>query len=159
MWQRILVPHDFSPSANHAAALARDEAKSHGGEILLLHVVDLPIAYGPDTALIVSGPNNTAPVGMREYALRSAKEHLQDLALRIGADGVAVSTFVIVGRPVDEIVKFAGEHEVDVIVMGTHGRTGIRHLFAGSVAERVVRSSRVPVMTIRERDEPRAAAR
>jgi nucleotide-binding universal stress UspA family protein len=159
MWQRILVPHDFSPSANHAAALARDEAKAHGGEIILLHVVDLPIAYGPDTALILPGPNDTAPVGMREYALRSATDHLQDLATRLAHDGVDVSTFVVAGRPVDEIVRFAREHEADVIVMGTHGRTGIRHLFAGSVAERVVRSSHVPVMTIRQQDEPRAAAR
>jgi nucleotide-binding universal stress UspA family protein len=147
IWKRILVPHDFSPSANHAAALARDEAKAHGGEIVLLHVVDLPAGYGPDTTLIVN--HGETPIGMREYAVRSATDHLEDLAERLVADGVTVSSFVRVGRPLEEIQRFAREHEATVIVMGTHGRTGIQHLIAGSVAERIVRSSEIPVMTIR----------
>jgi len=147
MWKTILVPHDFSASANHAAALARDEAKSHGGEIVLLHVIDLPQHFGPDTTLIVA--KGETPIGMRHYAEFSATDHLHDLAERLSIDGVEVSVFVRFGAPVDEINKFAGEHDVDVIVMGTHGRTGVRHLLAGSVAERVVRTSKVPVMTIR----------
>jgi nucleotide-binding universal stress UspA family protein len=146
-WKRIVVPHDFSPSANRAAALARDEAKTHGGEMILLHVVDLPAGYGPETTLLVA--TNETPVGMREYAIRSATDHLRDLAERLEADGVDVSVFVRVGKPVDEILRFASEHEADVIVMGTHGRTGLMHLIAGSVAERVVRGSPIPVMTIR----------
>lgn len=146
MWKRIVVPHDFSPSANHAAALARDEAKAHGGELLLLHVVDLPAGYDPD-AILMTG--NGGPIGMREYALRAAREHLDDLARRLEADGVVVTRFVRPGRPVDEILTFAREHEADVIVMGTHGRSGLSHLFAGSVAERVVRASHVPVLTTR----------
>ena len=147
-WQRILVPHDFSPSANLAAALARDEAKAHGGGVMLLHVVDLSPAYGPETTLIVANDGGT-PIGMREYAIRSATAHLQDLAERLEADGLEISTFVRVGKPVDEILRFCREHEADVIVMGTHGRTGLAHLIAGSVAERIVRGSSIPVMTIR----------
>jgi nucleotide-binding universal stress UspA family protein len=147
-WQRILVPHDFSPSANRAAALARDEAKAHGGQVILLHVVDLPPAYGPETTLYVTDKSET-PIGMREYAVRSATDHLHDLGARLEAEGLAVSTFVRVGKPVDEILRFAAEREADVIVMGTHGRTGLMHLLAGSVAERVVRGSPIPVMTIR----------
>jgi nucleotide-binding universal stress UspA family protein len=146
VWQRILVPHDFSPSANHAAALARDEAKAHGGEILLLHVVDLPLGYNPNT-MVVTGDDG--PIGMREYALRSATDHVEDLAQRLEAEGVEVARFVRVGRPVDEILAFAREHEVDAIVMGTHGRSGLSQLFAGSVTERVVRGSHVPVLTTR----------
>lgn len=146
MWKRILVPHDFSPSANHAAALARDEAKAHGGVILLLHVVDLPIAYSPDT-MVMTG--NGGPIGMREYAMEAALDHVRDLANRLETDGVEVASFVRLGRPVDEILAFAREHEADAIVMGTHGRTGLSHWMAGSVTERVVRASHVPVLTTR----------
>jgi len=146
VWKRILVPHDFSPSANRAAAIARDEAKAHDGLILLLHVVDLPIAYSADTVVMTGGG---APIAIREYALQAAAEHVRDLADRLEADGVEVAQFVRVGRPLDEILAFTLEHEVDVIVMGTHGRHGLAHLIAGSVAERVVRSSPVPVVTTR----------
>lgn len=147
MWKRILVPHDFSACANHAAALARDEAKAHGGEILLLHVVDLPPAFGPNTPVLV-GPGET-PIGIRDYVMLGATEHVADLASRLEQDGATVSTFVRVGHVVEEILRLAREHEVDSIVMGTHGRSGLRHLFAGSVAERVVRASPVPVVTTR----------
>jgi universal stress protein A len=152
MWKRILVPHDFSPCANRALAVARDEAKLHGGKITLLHVVDLPPAYGPDTTLIVANHGET-PIGMRDYAVRSAADHLEDLGTRLEGDGVHVSTFVRVGKPIDEILRFASEHDADAIVMGTHGRAGIQHLIAGSVAERVVRASPVPVVTIRQHDD------
>jgi nucleotide-binding universal stress UspA family protein len=65
---------------------------------------------------------------------------------------VSAEVFVRVGTPAEEILQFATEHRPDVIVMGTHGRTGIRHLLAGSVTERIVRTSDVPVLTIRHAD-------
>jgi nucleotide-binding universal stress UspA family protein len=151
LFHTILVPHDFSSSANHAAAIARDEAKLHGGKLLLLHVCDLPLDLGPDTTLI-SVPTSESPITMRHFAMSSAEAHLRDLAERLGRDGVQADVFVRVGKPVDEINQFAAEHGVDIIVMGTHGRTGIRHLLAGSVTERVVRTSSVPVLTIRHPD-------
>ncbi len=147
MWKRILVPHDFSSCANHAAALARDEAKAHGGEILLLHVIDLPPAFGPNTPVLMTP--GEPPIGIRDYVLVGATEHVRDLAARLEADGVTVTTFIRVGHAVDEILQLAREHEADSIVMGTHGRSGIRHLLAGSVAERVVRASPIPVLTTR----------
>ena len=151
MWKTIVVPHDFSASANHAAAIARDQAKLHRGTILLLHVVELPPHFGPDTTLVMD-PASDTPIGIREYAVRSASKHLDDLVARLVQDGVEVTPFVRVGSPVDEINRLVGEQRADVIVMGTHGRTGLRHLVAGSVAERVVRTSEVPVMTIRHPD-------
>jgi len=151
LWRTILVPHDFSTSANLAAAIARDEAKLHGGKLLLLHVCDLPLDLGPDTTLIVAH-ESTGPISMRHFAMSSAETHLRDLAERLGRDGVSAEVFVRVGKPADEILRFAEEHGVDTIVMGTHGRTGIRHLLAGSVTERVVRTSPVPVLTIRHPD-------
>jgi nucleotide-binding universal stress UspA family protein len=147
LWKTILVPHDFSSSANHAAAIARDEAKLHGAKILLLHVIDLPHQLAPDTVIV---PEQTgAPISVREYAVSSAETHLQDLAQRLAKDAVTATPFIRVGAPVDEILRFADENKVDLVVMGTHGRTGLKHLLLGSVAERVVRSSNAPVLTIR----------
>ncbi len=147
IWKTILVPHDFSSSANHAVAIARDEAKAHGAKLILLHVIDLPTAIKPETVIV---PDETgAPINVKDYAIRQAEEHLADLAARIGKDGVTASTFIRMGKPEDEIVKFATENNVDLIAMGTHGRTGLAHMLVGSVAERVVRTSKCPVLTIR----------
>lgn len=147
VWKTILVPHDFSSPANHAVAIARDEAKLHGAQLLLLHVIDLPGQLKPDTVIV---PDATgAPINLKDYAVAQAEQHLGDLATRIGKDGVTAKTFIRIGKPEDEIVKFAAEHGVDLIAMGTHGRTGLAHMLVGSVAERVVRASTVPVLTIR----------
>src|SRR5690242_9196710 len=147
IWKTILVPHDFSSSANHAAAIARDESKLHGARLLLLHVIDLPTAIKPDTVIV---PDATgAPVNVREYAVSSAEAHLQDIVARLAKDGVTATSFVRVGNPVDEITRFIDEEKISLVVMGTHGRTGLQHLLVGSVAERVVRMATCPVLTIR----------
>ena len=149
-WKTILVPHDFSASADHATAIALDEARVHGGAIVLLHVIDLPYQLGPD-AVIVPEESGT-PISIKQYAIQSAENHLQSIADRLAKAGADASCVVAVGVPVDEINRAVDDHRIDLIVMGTHGRTGIRHLMAGSVAERVVRSSKVPVLTIRHPD-------
>jgi len=146
-WKTILVPHDFSASANHATAIARDEAKAHGGRIVLLHVIDLPQQLSPDAVIVPEATG--APISVKQYAVQSAEAHLQDIADRLAKDGAIATGVIKIGTPVDEIIRTVDEHKIDLVVMGTHGRTGIRHLMAGSVTERVVRSSRVPVLTIR----------
>jgi len=149
-WKSILVPHDFSQSANHAAALARDVAKVHGATIALVHVIDLPhqLAGGE----VIVPPETGAPIAIKDYAISSAETHLKDLIQRLAKDGITPTSFVRVGNPVDEILRLAKDERFDLIVMGTHGRTGIRHLIAGSVAERVVRGASVPVLTVRHPD-------
>ena len=150
-WRTILVPHDFSSCSNHAAAFARDEAKLHNGRLILLHVVDL-LHFGPDATLVLPDKSQS-PIGMREYAVRSATVHLDDLLDRLRADGVPATAAVRFGNPVDEINRFAAEQAIEIIVMGTHGRTGFRRLVAGSVAERVVRSATAPVLTVRSPED------
>jgi len=148
-WKTILVPHDFSSSANHAAALARDEAKLHGGAIVLLHVVDLPRQIQQD-AVMPTATGTT--VSVKDYAINSAQSHLDDLAARLVKDGVTTTTAIRLGNPVDEINRFVEDNSVNLIVMGTHGHTGIRAMLAGSVTEKVVRSAKVPVLTVRHPD-------
>jgi nucleotide-binding universal stress UspA family protein len=146
-WKTILVPHDFSASANHATAIARDEARLHGGTLVLLHVIELPYQLSPDAVIVPEASG--APISVKQFAIESADAHLQDIAARLGKDGVTARGVVVLGNAVDEINRAVDDQRADLIVMGTHGRTGFRHLMAGSVAERVVRSSKVPVLTIR----------
>ncbi len=147
-WKTILVPHDFSGPANHACAVARDEAKTHGAKVILLHVIDLPYQLAPDS--IVEGEGT--PISVKEYADRGAQTHLDDIAARLTKDGVTPDKVIRFGKAHEEIVRFAEEHKVDLIVMGTHGRTGLAHLLVGSVTERVVRTSKVPVLTVPQPD-------
>lgn len=149
-WKTILVPHDFSASANHALAIARDEAKAHGAKILMLHVVDLPSQFKPETVIVPD--QNGAPINVKDYAVGLAEAHLNDLVARLGKDGVLGEPHIRVGHAVDEILRFVDDNHVDLVVMGTHGRTGLAHLLVGSVSERVVRTSKVPVLTIRHPD-------
>jgi nucleotide-binding universal stress UspA family protein len=149
-WKTILVPHDFSTSAHHAAAIAREEAKLHGAAIVLVHVIDLPYQLGPDAVIVP--PETGAPISVKQYAIQSAEAHLQEIVERLVKDSVTATGVVAVGVPVDEINRAAHDQHADLIVMGTHGRTGLRHLMVGSVAERVVRSSKVPVLTVRHPD-------
>lgn len=146
-WKTILVPHDFSSSANHALATARDEAKAHGSKIVVLHVIELPTTMKPDTVIVPD--ENGAPINVRDYAVQQAEAHLDDLRVRLNKDGVTFAPFIRIGNPLDEITQFVGENAVDLIIMGTHGRSGLAHLLLGSVTERVVRTSKVPVLVVR----------
>jgi nucleotide-binding universal stress UspA family protein len=148
-WKTILVPHDFSSSSNHAAALARDEAKLHGGTLVLLHVVDLPRQI-PANAIIPT--ESGQQLSVKDYATQSAQAHLDDLAARLAKDGVTATTAIRIGNPVDEINRHVDENNIDLIVMGTHGHTGIKAMFAGSVTEKVVRTAKVPVLSVRSPD-------
>ena len=164
IWKTILVPHDFSSSANHALAIARDEAKAHGANLMMLHVIEMPLQLLPTSVIVpqaadslVGGVANHAvvaegdvgPISVRDWAIREAERHLADLTARVAKDGVAAQGFVRIGNAEDEILKFATEHGVDLIAMGTAGRTGLAHLLIGSVAERVVRMSKCAVLTVR----------
>ncbi len=150
MWKTILVPHDFSSCANHAAALARDVAKLHGARVVLLHVAELPPMLGPGAAVVPD--EGGAPINVKDYAMRSAESHLEDLANRLRTDGVEVSTVARTGNVASEVADCAKREGADLIVMGTHGRTGLAHVVLGSVTEKVVRHSMVPVLTVRVPD-------
>jgi len=148
MWKTILVPYEFSAGAEHAAQIAADEARAHGARVVLLHVVEMMPQFGRDSTMMVP-PGTTTPVSVRRHYMETAEAQLRAVAAKLAADGVDVSVQVRAGVPVEEISAFVREHPVDVVIMGTHGRTGLRHALVGSVAERMVRVSTVPVMTIR----------
>ncbi|HLA23920.1 MAG TPA: universal stress protein [bacterium] len=141
---RILVPTDFSPGADVALGWAQSLAAAFGAEVILLHVVDLSIAA------LAGFPSTLAAVPAAGELLDRIRiesdEEMRRLVARIpGARGI-----VREGTPRSVILEVAREIGVHLIVMGTHGRTGLTHVFFGSVAEHIVRHSRVPVLTVRQ---------
>ncbi|MBK9035559.1 MAG: universal stress protein [Myxococcales bacterium] len=147
MWKTILVPHDFSASADNACNLARDLARVHGARLVLLHVAEMPSMLGPMANVVPD--DGGAPISIRDYALRGATAFLDELSARLRAEGATVSAVATVGHAASEIAVTAAREGADLIVMGTHGRTGLAHVVLGSVTEKVVRHSKVPVLTIR----------
>lgn len=142
-WSKILAPTDFSPHSHRALHAARDLAADHGAELIVLHVVvDALPALLPDVA------------GFRYDEI---SESLADRALEMlpeffpqGERGdLSVDFRIAFGVPDDEIVRCAESCDVDLVVVGTHGRTGTAHLLIGSVAEKVVRQASCPVLVVR----------
>jgi nucleotide-binding universal stress UspA family protein len=142
---RILVPTDFGPSADAATDYAKGLARKLGASVHLLHVVEDPFIQGP----LASEFYVPEPPGMRTDMLREAGELL---ARRLTAEerrDLGATCEAVVGHGHKTIVEYAREFGFDLIVMGTHGRTGLTHLLLGSVAEHVVRTAPCPVLTVR----------
>ena len=137
--QHILCPTDFSESAEFALKYALAIAERHGATVELLHIAEAS-AYAGD------------PVNEQGQTYdETLRDRLQAMAEASGTH-VSTSVNVIDGTDYIEIVRRADAWPADLIVMGTHGRTGMKHLLIGSVAERVVRTSPCPVCTVRHPD-------
>ena len=142
MFKKILVPLDFSASSELSVRVAEDLARANAGALILLHVHE-PI-MGGDGELLAPFPLDEAP----EFDLR-----LEAVKADLVREGrVPVEARCRVGSAASEIMSLAREEGADLIVMGTHGRTGFKHLILGSVAERVVRKAPCPVLTLRAPD-------
>lgn len=137
----ILLPVDFSSTSEQATLYALELAKTFGSQIELLHVIEDPIVYLP---LFESYPGPT-----REQFETYAQTCLENWIPEGLAPGIKIDSTFRHGRPDIEIVDFASDSAVDLIVIGTHGRGMATHLLLGSVAEKVVRKANCPVLTIR----------
>jgi universal stress protein A len=131
----ILVPTDFSEHSETALHFAGALARDYGARIVLLHVIPIPIAPPIDGA-IAAPPVSTA-------------DELRERLEAIDLPGVEVQRRLIEGRPLEGILDTAADSGCDLIVMGTHGRGGIRRLLMGSVAEGVLRQASCPVLTVK----------
>jgi nucleotide-binding universal stress UspA family protein len=134
----ILIPTDFSETSDAALHYAVGMAQAFGAQLYLLHVPG------------ETGENFEAnfPVGRFETA---ARERLATLLSQEDIDRLRPEYALRIGTPADEIGRYADARDVDLIIMGTHGRTGVAHLLMGSVAERVVRTAPCPVLLVRDR--------
>jgi nucleotide-binding universal stress UspA family protein len=138
--ERILAPTDFSDHSRHALKYACELAKRFGAELRLLHVVL------PPTMAVTSGAPLPQEVARPELG---AREEFGKLEIPDADEIREVAREIQLGTPFVEIVRYAKANDVDLIVMGTHGRTGISHVLIGSVAEKVVRKAPCPVLTVR----------
>ena len=150
-YQTLLVPVDFSDCSHevvkHAVSLARDT----GATLRLLHVVNLPAGVSRDTRMGKDGAETAF-----EHLEADAKRHFKAYQ---GTSEVKLVEEIREGKVLDEILGAAKEHKADVIVMGTHGRTGLARSLFGSVAEGVLRQAECPVLTLRSVHKPTCDAR
>ena len=147
-FRRIMVTTDFSDAGDHAIAHAFRMAADHGAEVVLCHVIETVVAPNPLYAHYY--PADMLSPEVRQRAETDAHQALLE---RVPKDdplaGVPHTTYVAHGTPAEEIIRVAEQQKVDLIVIATHGHTGIKHLFMGSVAERVIRHIHCPVLVVR----------
>ena len=136
-WKRILVATDGSRYSRAAAERAIDFAKSYGGQLRVVSVVDVPPEF------YAEAPNAV------DDMIGKAKGHVKDIRLRAESMGVNAEGFVGEGEAYQIITNLATKEGADVIVMSSHGRTGLRRLLMGSVAEKVIGHSPCPVLVVR----------
>ncbi len=149
-FKKILCPTDFSDPSLCGLRMAQEMAGTFKSEIIVLNV-HKPIPTLP-TPRIEASDVTFDISAYEEHVAEDAKETLANLADSIFDDATRVRLEVRMGRPADEILKFAESEGVDAIFIATHGRTGLAHMVFGSVAEKIVRRSRCPVLTIRACD-------
>ncbi|OHB39259.1 MAG: hypothetical protein A3C38_06425 [Planctomycetes bacterium RIFCSPHIGHO2_02_FULL_50_42] len=141
--KKILCPVDYSVCSSEAMKYAAHIAAEDDAKVYLMHVIDIR-SFGHESPL-----DTEIPKPSPETLERIRKELAEDLVHEKDGKRVAVEAIVVVGKPIEEILKVAKEKKIDLIVMGTHGRTGIPHVVIGSVAENVVRKASCPVLTVR----------
>lgn len=139
--KKILFPTDFSHTGDAALKLAASLARERGETLLIVHVEEPPAAYGG---------------GEMYYGLPDpATEDLQRMLEEVKPDDPAVpfEHRLVTGDPAHAVARLAEEEDVELIVMGTHGRTGVMRLLMGSVAEAIVRHAPCPVLTLKQPDK------
>lgn len=142
MYTKILVPLDGSTLAERAITQADEIARATGAEVILLQVVQAPLAKVPEAG---QAEEDNA---IKEIAA-GARAYLAMVASRVSADGAKVRFEVLAGAPATGILGFAHKEDVDLIVMSTHGRSGLSRLVMGSVAEKVMLTTRRPVLLVK----------
>ena len=148
---KVLAATDFSEDSSLAFSYAEDIARKFGAEIIVLHVDQplAPVMVSPDLgpAMDVGAMSRIA-----EEQRLIAQRELDKIVQRLRDDGLKAKSLLKVGSPFLEILHATQTENADLVVLGTHGRTGLAHVLMGSVAERVVQKSAVPVLTIRHPD-------
>lgn len=139
--KRILLPTDFSEPALEATKYAVELADRFGAELHLLNVIEDPVIYLPMF--------ESYPLPSREEFEQYAQTRLENWLLPDDAERCEAKLSWVHGTPFAEILRYAKDREVDLIVVGTHGRGLAAHLLMGSVAEKVVRKAPCPVLTVR----------
>lgn len=146
LFKKILMATDGSSCSRKAVDYAVRIAKLAGASLIALYVVDVKTGCGLEQCITVTTPKAAALMKLCQRGER-AVNYVGDVASK---EGVSVDKRVVEGHPAEEILKLAREESVDLVVMGTLGLSGIQKYLLGSTADKVVRHSRVPVLTVRK---------
>jgi nucleotide-binding universal stress UspA family protein len=141
--ERILVPLDFSENSPALLDWASHLAEEHSSKLILLHAYHLPVEFQQLEGAYL-------PPDFWASVRSEAEEQLAEHAGALRARGLAVETAVCEGYAATVIVEEAARLDVDLIVIGTHGLSGLKHLLLGSIAERVVQKAPCPVLTVKK---------
>lgn len=141
--KKILVPTDFSKEAEYALKVAAQLAKTYGSEIYLLHLIDLPLQQVDP----LSTPSEL-PAAM--FFMEMANKKIEALMASNYLEGLKVNVTIKPDNPFNGIINVCKKNKINMVIMGSHGATGIREVFIGSIAEKVVRHSDIPVMVIKK---------
>lgn len=143
--KRILVPTDFSEPSMAALDYAADLGRTLGSQLTVLFVVE-PVYLATPTDMYAAIPSVDVLLVEQQ---RSAREQLNKLAARLQKKGIKCNAVLATGSVYQSIANTAQQMKADLVVVGTHGRTGLSHVLLGSVAERVVQTAPCPVLTVR----------
>lgn len=146
-WKTIVATTDFSPCARQAVELAASLAKDSGGVLHVLHVVEVPAGLSPGALVFMDGA--AMAVTLEQAAHETANKLLAEQRDALGKD-LEVKVHSLTGEVVPDTLGLCERLGADLLVVGTHGRRGFTHLLLGSVAERLVRLSPIPVLTVRK---------
>lgn len=145
MYQKVLVPLDGSELAEAALPQVRNlAAGGFIGEVILLNVIEIDLMGIPSTRTGVVDFS-----ALRKQHFDRSQKHLEKIRSGLSAEGINVKTEALEGRPAQTIVNYAEANDVDLIVIATHGYSGMKKLMFGSVALRVLHDSHAPVLLIR----------
>jgi len=139
----VLVPTDFSETSDAALAYAKSFADAFSATLHVIHIIEEP--YGQPWAVEAYGFSLAA---LQEEWVKEAETRMSNILTDEERTSLKAVTATVLGHPVTEILRYASEHAIDLIVMGTHGRGPLGHMVMGSVAERVVRKAPCPVLTV-----------
>jgi nucleotide-binding universal stress UspA family protein len=151
----ILVPTDFTPCSRRAVAYAAALATRFDAEIVLLHAIEAPLNLPPHTLVHIDAQGLSMPI--MDYVREAAERRMAAAVEELAQTQVRTRSLIEVGDVREVTLTQAERLPADLIVMGTNGRTGLRHLLIGSVAEEVVRRAPVPVLTIRVSEDEQAS--
>ncbi|MBM3780699.1 MAG: universal stress protein [Acidobacteria bacterium] len=140
----VLVPTDFSPTSEQALRYAKAMADAFGAALHIIHVIEEP--YGQPWAVEAYGFSLAA---LQDEWVKEAQKRIATVLTPEEHQCYRAEPSTVLGHPVSEILRYARDRQVDLIVMGTHGRGPLGHVVMGSVAERVVRRAPCPVLTVR----------
>ncbi|MDA6071878.1 universal stress protein [Flavobacterium sp. AC] len=141
--KQILVPTDFSEHAENALKVAAQIAKKNNSEIIILHMFELPSQMND---AVLGG----ASIPETMLFMKKANEMLDEVSSRPYLDGISITEIVKIDKPIHGITQVSKDYDVDLIVMGSHGTSGIEELLIGSNTEKVVRNSDIPVLVIKK---------